>query len=229
MKKALIVLATCSLLLTGCGGTEKRGEKQPVNASASAPPSAAASESKGAATVKFKPEQIGQALIDRKYEEIYEQTSAEFQTEITREQFLDILSINVGVRSWDPLSRLSVNGANLFKLISQDGQTGVVFAMNEEQTITGIQFVPLQSFPESDNSTTKLAYGVPFTGEWYVFWGGRNALANYHYEYPSQRYAYDIIQMKEGFSYKGDAAKNESYYAFGQPILAPQGGRSFMS
>lgn len=164
-------------------------------------------------------------MIDSKYDELYEQTSEDFQKEITREQFLDILnSVNEGVQSWDPLSQLHVNGTNLYKLISHDGQTGVLFAMNEEETITAIQFVPLQSFPESDNSTTKLAYGVPFTGEWYVFWGGRNALANYHYEYPSQRYAYDIIQMKEGFSYKGDPAKNESYYAFGQPILAPQDG-----
>ncbi|TGU70988.1 M23 family metallopeptidase, partial [Mesorhizobium sp. M00.F.Ca.ET.186.01.1.1] len=52
----------------------------------------------------------------------------------------------------------------------------------------------------------------------------QDVLSNYHYAIPSQRYAYDIIKIKDGYSYSGDATKNESYYAFGQEILAPQDG-----
>src|SRR5262249_51403325 len=40
----------------------------------------------------------------------------------------------------------------------------------------------------------------------------------------SQRYAYDFVQTKDGYSYKGDPNTNESYYAFGQDIYATQDG-----
>ncbi|WP_411347006.1 M23 family metallopeptidase [Paenibacillus sp. WLX2291] len=49
-------------------------------------------------------------------------------------------------------------------------------------------------------------------------------MQNYHYAVESQRYAYDFIQVKDGMSYRGDATRNESYYAFGQPALAPADG-----
>ncbi|QJD87259.1 M23 family metallopeptidase [Cohnella herbarum] len=233
MRKTLILLTTCAVLLTGCGGGGKGSEqpsstataKSTASAGATETTEATATESEGSANVKIKPEQIGQALIDGKYKEIYEQLSAEFQKQITREQLVEVIeSVHEGVKAWNPNSQLVVNGNNQYTLVSQDGKIGVVYTMDEENRITGMRFIPLESFPESDNSLTKLAYGVPFTGEWYVFWGGRDVLSNYHYEFEMQRYAYDIIQVKEGSSYKGDASKNESYYAFGQPVLAPREG-----
>ncbi|WP_378124316.1 M23 family metallopeptidase [Cohnella sp. GCM10012308] len=90
--------------------------------------------------------------------------------------------------------------------------------------IVTLQVVQLESFPASDAVKTKHEYALPLKSEWFVFWGGENALTNYHYDYEMQRYAYDLIQVKDGCSYSGDQAKNESYHAFGQEIVAPRDG-----
>ncbi|MNJ53851.1 Murein DD-endopeptidase MepM [compost metagenome] len=66
---------------------------------------------------------------------------------------------------------------------------------------------------------------MPLKNDWFVFWGGENVIANYHYGTESQRYAYDFIKVKDGYSYSGDPKKNESYYAFGQEITAPEAGK----
>lgn len=46
----------------------------------------------------------------------------------------------------------------------------------------------------------------------------------YHYEYENQRYAFDFIMLKNGQAFAGDSLINESYFAFGGPILAPCAG-----
>lgn len=57
-----------------------------------------------------------------------------------------------------------------------------------------------------------------------MFWGGTNVLLNYHYEHESQRYAYDLVQIKGTSSYTGDPGKLESYYAYNQEVIAPAPG-----
>src|SRR5699024_11087661 len=85
--------------------------------------------------------------------------------------------------------------------------------------------LPLESYPETDDLRTKTQFKPPFAGKWLVFWGGTNALVNYHYAYENQRYAYDFLVMKDGQTYDGDAKKNESYHAFGKNVLAPADGK----
>lgn len=97
-------------------------------------------------------------------------------------------------------------------------QTGI--ANNE---IVSLQMYPLHQW-ESDHHPTKQAYKPPFTGEWLVFWGGNNEFVNYHYASLGERYAYDLVIARGGLSYEGDPSKNESYYAFGQPVVAPRDG-----
>ncbi|RJS59266.1 hypothetical protein CJ483_03615 [Bacillus sp. PK3_68] len=57
------------------------------------------------------------------------------------------------------------------------------------------------------------------------FLGGTNQFINYHYVYADQRYAYDLIIMKDGQSYSGPVKENESYYAFNKEIIAPAEGK----
>lgn len=72
--------------------------------------------------------------------------------------------------------------------------------------------------------TPHAALHLPFAGEWFVFWGGRTTLDNYHAAYPDQRFAYDMLVVRDGATYAGDRSRNESYFCFGEPILAPAGG-----
>jgi Peptidase family M23 len=66
---------------------------------------------------------------------------------------------------------------------------------------------------------------LPFDGTWTVVWGGRTLKQNYHAVSAGQRFAYDILKMRDGASHTRDGGKNEHYYCFGRPILAPGAGR----
>ncbi|WP_295814159.1 M23 family metallopeptidase [uncultured Nitratireductor sp.] len=83
--------------------------------------------------------------------------------------------------------------------------------------------------PEASSSAhldyqTRASLELPFTGDWYVFWGGRTLEQNYHAENQAQRFAYDFIVREDGSSHVGDGAALEDYYCWDRPILAPADG-----
>ena len=71
---------------------------------------------------------------------------------------------------------------------------------------------------------TRTSLRLPFAGDWFVFWGGRTVVENYHAVTPDQRFAYDFVIVKENRTHTGDGSRNEQYHCFGQPILAPGAG-----
>lgn len=72
---------------------------------------------------------------------------------------------------------------------------------------------------------TQADLSLPFDGEWFVFWGGRDIEDNYHAADPAQRFASDFLVLDEsGQSHSGDADALESYYCWGREILAPADG-----
>jgi hypothetical protein len=72
---------------------------------------------------------------------------------------------------------------------------------------------------------TKTSLRLPFDGEWAVWWGGRTVWENFHAVSADQRFACDFVIVKEGRPFAGLGEKNEDYFAFGQPVLAPGAGR----
>ncbi len=70
----------------------------------------------------------------------------------------------------------------------------------------------------------KSRYELPFRGEWWVAWGGRTIGENYHAASRAQRFAHDLLMMKDGRSHSGDGKALTDYYCYGQPILAPAAG-----
>jgi len=65
---------------------------------------------------------------------------------------------------------------------------------------------------------------LPFDGTWTVGWGGRTVKDNYHAATVDQRFAYDILIMRDGSTRKGAGTRNEDYHCFGEKILAPADG-----
>ena len=65
---------------------------------------------------------------------------------------------------------------------------------------------------------------LPFSDEFYVFWGGRSVEQNYHATHASQRFAMDLLVLQDGSSHRGEGSRNEDYFCFGKPILAPADG-----
>ncbi len=85
---------------------------------------------------------------------------------------------------------------------------------------------PQNSPPEGHDAgykdTTKLK--LPFSGEWFVFEGGHGVFNNVYQGSDDQRFAMDFVLLKNGNPFEGDGTKNEQFYCFGQPVLAPADG-----
>lgn len=103
----------------------------------------------------------------------------------------------------------------------------VFWSFDDKGAIDGFYIRPAQREAETPHLEykTKTPLRLPFDGEWYVFWGGRSVAENYHAFTLDQRFAYDILIMKDGRSHTGDGTKNEQYHCFGRPIVAPAGGK----
>jgi hypothetical protein len=85
--------------------------------------------------------------------------------------------------------------------------------------------VPTEAPSEHLERETIVALSLPFEGEWYVFWGGRELSQNYHAAYPDQRFAYDIVAMADGSTHSGEGKRNEDYHCWDRTILAPGAGK----
>jgi Peptidase family M23 len=70
-----------------------------------------------------------------------------------------------------------------------------------------------------------VAIDPPLAGEWAMLAGGRSTLISHHYSTPVVRDALDFMQLdEEGRGYQGDPNRAESWYGFGEPVLAPAEG-----
>jgi hypothetical protein len=67
-------------------------------------------------------------------------------------------------------------------------------------------------------------------GHWYVGWGGREAIDNYHVVAADQRYAYDFfVTRHDGSSAAGKGDRNEDHFCWGEPVVSPAAGRVIAS
>ncbi len=130
----------------------------------------------------------------------------------------------VGARPVSADEQISVEYVRLVK--SAAGQTWSVAAtVAPDGTLAGFLVTPAGEAPSTFlNYKTKAHARLPFAGTWTVFWGGRSIKDNYHAAYPDQRFAYDIVMMKDGKTHPGNGAKNEDYYCYGQTIVSPAAG-----
>lgn len=102
----------------------------------------------------------------------------------------------------------------------------VQWILNAEGLVLGLLVQPMEEPAPSQflQYETKTPLRLPFSGEWFVFWGGRDAIDNYHVVAPDQRFAYDLVIVKNGRTHTGSGSQNADFFCFGQPILAPADG-----
>ena len=164
-------------------------------------------------------------ILAGNFEEIYNQTSTEFQANVSLKEFE---SLGTGfiqdAGNFELISEMPLLGMTEYQWMSDAGDKGIRSYWANDLTIEGLQLMPLSSYPDSDAEYTKNTYHMPINEEWFTFWGGTNELLNYHYAVESQRYAYDLIILKGDNSFDGDPADNASYYAFRKDVVAPLGG-----
>lgn len=106
----------------------------------------------------------------------------------------------------------------------------VQWAIGENGTVEGFFIRPDQGAAQPPAPSQYLDYQprtrlrLPFADEFHVFWGGRSVEQNYHAAHRNQRFALDLLIVREGVSHTGDGRRNEDYHCFGRPILAPAAG-----
>jgi len=94
--------------------------------------------------------------------------------------------------------------------------------------ILGIIFVEVSygdKLPSVENYDCKVDYILPFEGKWTVVNGGVSEELSHSWDIFPQRYAYDFIIMDdEGNSFSGDGKNLNSYYCYGENLIAPADG-----
>ena len=99
-------------------------------------------------------------------------------------------------------------------VLDEHGQIAM-FQFRPVPPLTGNRFVDYQD-------TTKLR--LPFNGDWFVYQGGRLGYQNPNAYRDAERYAVVFTVLKDGRPFSGDGSKNEQFYCYGQPVLAPADG-----
>jgi hypothetical protein len=102
----------------------------------------------------------------------------------------------------------------------------VQWFLDPEGWVLGLLVQPMEEAAPSQflQYQTRTQLRLPFSGEWFVFWGGRDAIDNYHVVAPDQRFAYDLVIARDGRTHTGSGSRNADFFCFGQPILAPADG-----
>lgn len=143
---------------------------------------------------------------------------------------LDALRAQVAAQAGTELAVLDEKsqeegGLHIYRRLARYSKADVEirWVLDKEDRIAGFFIRPaaLSAAPaKHDAAMTRLA--LPFRGAWTVVWGGRTLEQNYHASTRDQRFAFDLLIVREGRTHAGD--KLEHYFAFGQPVLAPAAG-----
>ncbi|MCU0698523.1 MAG: M23 family metallopeptidase [Myxococcaceae bacterium] len=127
-------------------------------------------------------------------------------------------------------SLVDANGGTLYRRVSAVTNWArgmeLELAFDADGRLTGMTTRP--AVKEAPTVTalhkTKTPLRLPFDGPWYVLWGGRKYDDNRHTPVPDMRYAMDVFIVKGPGTFQGSGGRNEDYWAWGQPMLAPADG-----
>jgi hypothetical protein len=100
----------------------------------------------------------------------------------------------------------------------------IKIVLDTQDKIIGLWFLPhTPTIPVPEKHETLLS--LPFKGNWMVLWGGDTKELNLHHDVPSQKYAYDFLQVDErGKTHKNEGKRNDDYFAFGREVVSPADG-----
>jgi len=117
-------------------------------------------------------------------------------------------------------SQFSKSKDPIFTVMVLDEQGQVeIFQFRPDPPPTGNRFVDYKN-------TAKIR--LPFNGDWFVYQGGRLIYQNPNAYRDAERYAMTFTVLKDGRPFSGDGSKNEQFYCYGQPVLAPADGTVVM-
>lgn len=114
--------------------------------------------------------------------------------------------------------------SGVYRFLAERGQWRVELHVDDDGMVLGLKFTDPPA-PDPEVTKSALAMGLPFRGQWSVFWGGATLEVNQHVTHKSQRRAADLVIVDaNGKTHRGDGKKNEDYFAYGQDILTVADG-----
>ena len=157
------------------------------------------------------------------YDQIFYMFNADMQNSLPKVATRDFFSNSVhgifGDMEKIQFIELS-NGRHLYLATFKKGVADILISLDTTNRINSLYISPPKRATSSlERNLTKLI--LPFKEEWFVYWGGTTEDVNYHVAEDTQKYAFDMLMVKDGKSYEGDPLKNESYFVFGKDIIAP--------
>jgi Peptidase family M23 len=172
-------------------------------------------------------ETFGARFLKGEFQAIYNQTANNFKEMITIEQFMELSSsFNSDVQNYSLESETRLTDhLRHFLWIDNEKIKAISVTFNPDDVIQSLLLAPFETYPETDNQLSKNTYMMPIQDEWFVFWGGANQFINYHYEIDEQRYAYDLVIVEGGQSFKDTPKLNDDFYSFNKEVVAPCDGR----
>ena len=178
--------------------------------------------------VRRTAEMVVAAYNSKDYARIEKEFNAQMSAAVPSAQlkgFLDETRVGLGKIMKLGAPNFVAPTAAVFPTEFERGKLDLLVAVDADGKIAGLRLTPTQAPKPKNTSRNQTKLGLPFKGEWFVFWGGDSPTQNYHQDAPNQRFAFDILKFDaSGKSHKGDGRKNEDYYAFGQEIIAPADG-----
>lgn len=171
------------------------------------------------------PNNFGELLTSHQFARIYAATSPEFQSLVSFSEFTQLATPFIEEsRQLQLAFTTSIQGLTQQLWVDSSTKRAVSVYFDDQHTIQSLLLAPVISYPLTDQTFSETEFILPFHEEWFTFWGGTNEYINYHYTYPNQRYAYDFVKTKNGFSYTANGTANEDYLAFNQEVIAPASG-----
>lgn len=174
----------------------------------------------------INPDDFGDAFLKEDPVDIYNQCIDTFQNMITVEQFTEMVNeFNEDVDRFYLEHKIQLGDYVHYIWLDNNNKKAISVHFDADNYISKLLIKPYITYPQGDNEYTELTYSMPINEEWDVFWGGTNEFVNYHYIYETQRYAYDLLIIKDDSTYENNQLNNENYYAFGKDVTAPSFGK----
>ena len=157
-------------------------------------------------------------IENKKHNELYKLFSKSMKKSVSKRMLKETLDLYMKFAKKHKLYVDIGNASSGEKIWLDEYQNYGVFVLIEDDVIHSLILKPLYYFKDK---WTQLTYNLPIKDEWLVYWGGDNELFNYHYNYETQRYAYDLVKLVNGKTMFDGGQFCTNYYSFGADVVAP--------
>jgi hypothetical protein len=170
----------------------------------------------------YELDSLSERMVDKKYTI---QNLSDFRQKVDSQigQEINVLNERAG-RARSKFNQYFYVRYSRFAKFEQPVKTEFSFDSNDHIYQFSVETLPQEAPTHFLSYKTKTRLRLPFHGLWYVAAGGRAINTNHHAVATDQRFAYDFLIKKDGYSFQNDGSRNEDDFCYNQEIIAPGSG-----